>query len=299
MRYAKTFLWTLSVLALGACTDDSGITTVGPPPSAASVRFINANVDTGAVNLRFPDRVENLPTFLGVNFRSTSGFYQGVGAGTRLTRLFPASSDINLASVLLVENNTNLAAGQRYTVVYAGRARAGAPAAEAHRLAVLEDPAASALPTPAANQIALQALHVAVGTGNVDVYIIPVDSAAAATPADFVTTNAGVLRNVPFLGRAANYVTVPVRPTTTGRLYRFVVTATGSTTPLFAATPAQPGAAPTASAGAQPGVQIGGSVMTIVVAPGATPGSRGAVATGSGANVNPTAFLIADKVLNQ
>jgi hypothetical protein len=282
-------------LAVAACKDDSGITEVGPPAPAALVRFINAGVDTGTVDLRFPDRVENLPTMLGVAFRATSGGYQRVGAGTREVRVFPYSTNINLTSIRLVDTTVPLQADVRYTMVYAGRARAGAPAAESHRLAIIEDPAA---PTPPAGQIAIKALHTAVGTGNVDVYVVAVASATEATPANFVTNNVAVLRNVPYLAQSA-YVNVPVRPATAGALYRLVVTAAGSTTPVFAVTPNQPGAVSTVpTVGPQPGVQIGGSVLTAVIAPGATPGTREAVATGATANITPTAFLLVDKVLN-
>jgi hypothetical protein len=261
------------------------------------VRFVNAVVDTGTVDLRFVDEVENLPTLLNVAFRGTSGFYQRVKPGARPTRVFPSSSDVNLTKIMLVDTNLTLQADTRHTLVYAGRARAGTPAAESARLAVIQDPAA---PTPPANQIAIKVLHAAVGTGNVDVYIVPVASATAATPADFATNNAGVVRNVSYLAQS-NYVNVPVRPTTAGALYRLVVTAAGSTTPLFAATPNQPGiAAPAAgtpghgTVGAQPGVQIAGSVLTAVVAPGSVAGSRQSTT----ANQSPTVFMMVDNVFN-
>jgi len=305
MRYGTFILCVAPLLAVTACGDDDGITNLGPPPAAASVRFINAVVDTGTVDLRFIDRVENLPTLMGIAFRGTSGFYQRVGAGTRQTRVFPNATDINLTSIELVATDLNLRENQRYTMVYAGRARAGAPAAETARLAVIEDPAASALPTLAADQIAVQALHVAVGVGPVDVHIVPVATVAAATPADWQTTRVGTLQNVPYLGKATAHLSVPVRPTTGTPFYRFVVTEAGSTTPLFAVTPNQPGvAAPGPGAaghgtvGAQAGVQVGGSVLTAVIAPGSTPGSRGSVPTGASANQAPTVFLISDIVLN-
>lgn len=304
MRYGKLLVCIASLLAIAACDDDTGVNVQGAPPPAASVRFINAVVDTGTVDLRFVDRVENLPTLMGVAFRGHSGFYQRAEPGTRSARIFPSSSDANLTRIFLVDQPVNLAADTRYTLVYAGRASAGAPDAERHRLAVIEDPRTP--PTPPANQIAIQALHAAIGVGNVDVYIVPVDTVTAPTPADWLTNNAGVLTNVPFLGKAAAYVNVPARnvpraTATAAQLYRFVVTATGSTTPLFAATPNQPGvptAAATPTVPPQPGVQIGGSVLTAVIAPGSTPGTRGSVATGSGANQTPTVFLILDRQLD-
>jgi hypothetical protein len=299
MRFAKRLLCVLPLLAVTACADDDGITNLGPPPPAALVRFINVNVDTGVVSLRFTDRTENLPTLMGVNFRSTSGFYQRVGSGNRETIVFLASSDINLAPTRMVDTNLNLVENQRYTMVYAGRTRAGTPAGEAARLLVLEDPPASALPNPDTAQIALQALHAAIGVGNVDVYIVPVASATATIPTDFLTNNVGVLRNIGYLQRAQNYVTVPRRAT---GFYSFVVTAANSQSPIFAVAPNQPGTAGTASAGPQPGVRIGRSVMTAVIAPGALDLSRSSVRSGTPpvcTNCAPTVFLMPDRVLNQ
>jgi hypothetical protein len=291
MKFSKLFGCALPLLLMVGCSDDDGVTPGGAPPPAATVRFINAVVDTGTVDLSFVDRVENLPTLMGVPFRGHSGMYQRVEPGTRAARIFPSSTDINLTSVRLVDTNVALGANTRYTLVYAGRAAAGAPAAEAHRLHVIEDPAP---PTPPAGQIALQALHVAVGVGNVDVYVVAVDTVTSATPANWETSNAAVFRNIGYLGKANAYANVPAL--SGSRLYRFVVTPAGATTVLFASTPNQPGAAQPAGAsyGPQPGVQIAGSVLTAVIAPGSTPGTRQSTT----ANQSPAVVLIADKVLN-
>lgn len=291
MKFRKLFLFALPLLLITGCSDDTGITPGGPRPPMALVRFVNTTVDTGTVDLSFVDRVENLPTMKGVAFRGHSGLYQGVEPGTRAARVFPSSSDINLTQIRLVDTNVNLGAEQRYTLVYAGRARSGVPAAEAHRLQVIEDPAP---PTPPAGQIAVQALHAAVGVGNVDVYIVAVDSAAAATPGTWATTHAARIANVPYLGKGAAHVNVPALSGT--RLYRFIVTPAGSTTPLFQATPNQPGVAAPAGAvyGPTPGVRIAGSTLTAVVAPGSTPGSRQSTA----ATQTPTVFFLIDRALN-
>lgn len=285
MRTIKLIPLALSVLALGACSDDSGVTDLGAPPPAALVRFINAVPDTGTVDLRFWDEVENLPLLLGVASRAHSGYYMRVNPGARKTRVFPNSTDPKMTQIFLVDTTVTLNANTRYTLVYAGRATGNAD-----RLAVVEDP--STPPAPAG--LAIQAMHVAVGTGNVDVYVVPVTSTTATTPADFATNNAGVLRNVAYLGKASAYLQVPVRPS--GGFYRFVVTAAGSTTALFAVTPNLAGAAAPSGAtyGAQPGVQIAGSVLTAVIAPGTIPGTRQSTA----ANQTPTVFLMIDKVLN-
>lgn len=285
MRYGR-LVFLLPFLALGAC-DDDGVSVQTPDP-AALVRFVNAIVDTGTVDLRFVDNVENLPTLQGVSFRSYSGMYQRVIPGSRHARVFPNSPNIQLTSTILVDNpSLGLSVDTRYTLVYAGSAQDGSD-----QLAVIQDDITP--PTPPAGNIAFQALHVAAGTGEVDVYVVPVASATAGTPSDWQTVNAAVLRNVSYLDKAAAYVNVPVRPS--GGFYRFVVTAAGSTTPLFAATPNLPGSQPPAGAtyGPQPGVQIAGSVLTAVVAPGAMPGTRSATSS----NQTRTVFLMIDKVLN-
>lgn len=288
MRYGKLLMCVVPLLAFAACKDDTGISPPAPIEPMALARFINTVPDTGTVDFRFVDYVENLPTFQSVAFRSHSGMYQRVGHGTRPVRVFPNAADPDLTQIRLVDTELTLAADQRYTLLYSGRASASAPAAERHQLTVIADPAP---PTPPANMIAFQALHGAVGVGPVDVYIVPVATTTAATPADWQTTAVGVLRNVPFRGKAAGYVNVPVRTGTT--FYRFVVTAAGSDTPLFAATPNEPGVAATVNVPAQPGVRIAGSVMTAVIAPGSTPGTRQSTT----ANQTPTVFLLKDKTL--
>jgi hypothetical protein len=301
MRYGKLLLGLVPLLGLVACGDDTGVNPGGPPPPAATIRFINAGTDWGPVDLRFVDIVENLPTLGQVTFRGTSGFYQRAQSGSRHVRVFAYSENADTTRMVLVEEpSLQLAANQRYTLVYAGRG-ATAPEAERGRLLRLEDPQA---PTPPTGQIMFQALHVAVGTPAVDVYIVPVDAVTDPTPANWRTASVGVLRNVQYGQRATDYVTVPARPTTGTalRFYRFVAAPAGSTTgdPLFAATPNQaglpapaPGAVGHGTVPPQSGVQIAGSVMTAIIAPGSTPGTRGSAA----ANQARTVFLVHDRQL--
>lgn len=285
MRFGKLVLCAGTLLGLAACSDDSGVTTGGPPAPAALVRFINTVTDTGTVDLRFVDRVESLPTMQGVAFRGASGLYQRVEPGNRNARVFPTSTNVDLTQIRLVDTTVTLVADNRYTLVYAGRA-----SGNQDRLAVLTDDIT--LPTPPANNIAIQVLHAATGVGNVDVYITP---AGAATNANPIGNAVAVVSNIPNLGKSA-YVNVPVRPTTGENLYQFTVTAAGSTTPLFTARPNQPGAQPPAGAtyGPQPGVQITGSVMTAVLTSGSVPGTRQSTT----ANQSPTVLLLIDKALN-
>jgi hypothetical protein len=274
---------------VAAACDSDGITDNGTPGPQALIRFVNVGVDMGTVDVSFVDKVENLPSLKGVNFRTHSGMYQPTDPGTRPVRIFPTSTDIGLTQTRLVDEAVTLTANTRYTMIYAGRADAGAPAAEAKRLEILVDPAA---PTPPENQIAIKVLHSALGTGNVDVYVVSVDSVGAPMPADFATNNVGVVQNIGFMTQSA-YVNFPVAAA--NKLYRFVVTSAGSTAALFAATPNNPGAASSVpTAGPLPGYRISGSVLTAVVAPGSTPGSRQSTAS----NQTPSVFVMIDKALN-
>ena len=285
MRVRRILLPAFVVLAVWACDDDS-VTNSTPGP-AALVRFINAVVDTGTVDFRFVDKVENLPTFLGVAFRGTSGVYQRVDPGTRPVRIFVSSSNVTDAAIRLVDTTITLAADRRYTLVYAGRARGNQDA-----LVVIEEPSL-ALPTPAVGSIAVRALHAAVGMGSVDVHIAPANRAAdTALGPDPIATAVARITDVAYLEQTL-HVTVVKRDTAAASLplYQFGITPASSGTLTFRARPNSPGAAsdrPTV--GPQPGVQIGGSVLTGLVVAGATPGSRAATST----NQTPTVLLLVD-----
>jgi hypothetical protein len=292
MRYGKILMCLLPLAALVAC-DDDGVTANPPPGPAAALRFVNTGTDMGTVDFRFVDFLENLPTLQGVAFRAGSGMYQRAEPGARAARVFPNSTHPDTTSIFLIDETITIQANNRYTLLYAGRANAAAGSPERHRLVVIQDPSMDALPSPATGNIAVQALHTIPGAPAVDVHLVPVASATAETPANWAAITAGTLANISYLGKANSYVTVPVLTGT--QLYRFVVTAAGTQNVIFAATPNQPGAAATVSAGPQPGVRISGSVMTAVIAPGSTPGTRGSVA----ANQSPTVFVMPDKEIRQ
>lgn len=292
MKYAKYLMLAVPLLWVGACTDDDGITDLGPQPPAATIRFLNAVPDTGVVDLRFVDKVENLPMLQGIALGASSGLFQRTEPGARKARVFPNSTNIAVTSIMLVDTTVNLAANTRYTLVYAGRA-----AGNQDRLAVINEDVPP--PSPASGSIAIRVLHVAHGAtgpfGNVDVYIVPVTSATAATPADWQTSRVALISNVTYFGKSA-YATMPVRPSTTGMLYRFVVTAAGTTNVLYAFTPNQPGIQQVTGAtyGPQPGMQVSGSVLTAALVGGSIPGTK----ESTSANQVPTVTIMPDKVLD-
>lgn len=283
MHNKLMFVLMAGLLATGACKDDSGVTEPRPIPPAALVRFVNAIVDTGTVDLRFIDRVENLPTFQGVRFRGSSGVYQRVAPGNRAVRIFPYTTNVALASQRLIDTTITLNADQRYTLVYWGSARGNAD-----QLVVIQDVAS--FPTPPAASTAVRALHADPSVGNADVFI-------GMSNTDPVAAVVQKISNVA-PRTFSSYVNVPVgRAGQSDSLYTFAVAAAGSTTPLYTATPNSPGAAAsTSTVGPQPGVRISGSVLTAVLTGAPVAGSPSAAA----ANLaTPSRVVIlADKALN-
>ncbi|HEX8849035.1 MAG TPA: DUF4397 domain-containing protein [Gemmatimonadaceae bacterium] len=272
----------LAAFGLSACKNDSGVTDPKPIAPAALIRFVNATVDTGTVDFRFVDKVENLPTFLGVKFRGTSGGYQRVDPGARPVRIFVNSTNPTEAQKRLVDTTITLAADARYTLVYMGQARGNAD-----RLVVLTDPVT--FPTPAAGNIAVRILNADPLLGPADVYV------ARSDTTDPVAKNAAKFTNVP-VQAYSNYSELAAASSTT--LLKFAVAPTGSTTPTYTNSPNVPGAAPPAGAtyGPQPGVRIAGSVLTAILTGAPTPGSPDTLSSNQATSTR--VVLISDKVLN-
>jgi hypothetical protein len=289
MRFYRLVLAGIATVAVTACEDDSGVSGPQTPEPAALVRFINAAVDTGVVDLRFVDMVENLPTLQGVPFRGTSGVYQRVTPGTRSARIFPNSTNPAFASLRLVDTTITLQANARYTLVYAGSARGNQD-----RLVVIEEPFDQ--PTPPAGSIAVRALHVAAGVGAVDVYIAPdraVNDTLKPRP-DPVATSAARINDVQYL-ELTPYTNVARRPASdTLPLLTFGITPTGSSTLTFRTRSTQTGSASTIpTVGPEPGFQIEGSVLTALIFAGGTAGSPAA-----SVSTSPAVILVTDKPIN-
>src|ERR1700694_941793 len=103
MRFRTVLALCLAAVGAGACKRDNGISDPTKLAPAATVRFINATVDTGTVDFRFVDKVENLPMLLGVPVRGTSGFFTRVTPGTRPLRIFVNSTDPAEAQKRLID----------------------------------------------------------------------------------------------------------------------------------------------------------------------------------------------------
>ena len=282
MRFKVTIALALMAAGLSACKNDNGVTDPAAIAPAALIRFVNTTVDTGIVDFRFIDKVENLPTFLGVKFRGSSGGYQRVSPGTRPVRVFVNSTNPLETQKRLIDTTITLAADTRYTLVYAGQARGNAD-----RLLVIVDP--PTFPTPAAGKIAVRALNTDASVGTADVYI------ARSDTANPMAKPAATLNNVA-LNTYSAYATVDTASSAT--LYQFAVAPAGAAATTYASTPNAPGAvAPAGSTyGPQPGVRIPGSVLTAVLTGAPTAGSPAATAANQAAATR--VVILVDKVLN-
>jgi hypothetical protein len=252
--------------ALAGCGSDTGA-IAAPAVPLAYTRFIDAVADSGGMDWRFVDVLENSPTTFGLNFRGTfpGAGYQATGPGSRHLRLFQTSTDINLTQKVLFDTTFNFVAGTHYSIVVAGNLRGGQA-----KMYILTDNF-----TDPGNSVAIRVFNA--GAGTVDVYA----SASGGTsplPAAFA----------PGLGNfaATNYTTMPVGPLS---LRAF---AAGSTTfPAMvdvtapAGLPADRGNNLTAVGG----TTIAGSVLTAFIMPKSVAGSA---ATNF---ANPGIIYIVDK----
>jgi Domain of unknown function (DUF4397) len=232
---------------------------------ATLIRYINAVPDTSALDFRFVDgSIEGSPQYSAVGFR-TFTVYQRARAGQRTIRVFtnPApygNSDL-VAQQVHIDTTFTFEPNARYTIISYGFARAGS--LPKHRLVIIQDDLPTTLTTA---QVGVRTIHAAANVGNVDVYV---RNSEAATTISGTPTAA----NVAPLGATAylNLAPRPVGPL----LYRWDITAAGSTTP-FTVTPSTglPGVVGTTSANPLAGFQVGRSIVTAIVLGPSVVGSR-------------------------
>jgi hypothetical protein len=229
----------------------------------AGVRFIHAVPDTGIMDMKAVDIVEN-SQFYNVAFRNINqAYYKNARAGQRHFKVFmgvpfnpalTAEQQQAIASTVMADTTLTLEEGHRYTFILWGFARAtGNPRM---RLTVIDDN-----PADPGSQVALRLVNAGAGLGAVDGYQYATGGSAPATP---------TWAAVPALGVSA-YVTVP----TGTKLYS--VRPAGSATTLFADATALAGAAATIDIEAIPGTTVAGSAVSGFVMPASVAGSQAAV----------------------
>ena len=179
----------VGALATAGCDDDSL-----SPSRTAQLRVVHASPDAPAVDVL----VDNAAVLTNVPFKSSST-YLAVPSGSRNLKVRAAGT-----STVVIDANANVAAGEAYTVLAAGRVASIAPL-------VLEDD----LTSPAAGNVRLRLVHAAPSAGNVDIYV--------TAPSANLATTSPTLATVPFRG-ASNYLEVPAGT------YRVRVTPAGTKT---------------------------------------------------------------------
>ena len=266
-----------------ACNPDQVITTEDIP--TAGIRFVNAVPDTGAMDFRPVDIVEN-SQFYNVAFKSTTLlYYKNARAGSRHFKVFrtptasdPAALQLATAQIVIADlPDEQLEAGKRYTYILWGFSRTGFTPA-IHITRITDDPA-----DPGA-QVALRVINTclpgfcgAAADGNLDV--------RAFTTAQGIGTPGALWTSVASL-TVSTYQNVPITPTVTPAAadtitYRFDFRpAGGLTTGAALVTGAAPiGALETIDIQALPGTKVAGSAVSAIIFPRAVPSSQGGSAT--------------------
>ena len=273
-------------LVLAACNgQDAGVTVTNLGP-LAYVRFVHAVPDRGPITGRWVDKVENwvgTPTSgsaLGISYRAVTPF-QGVSAGSRHFRLFPATTNVDSTQMVLADVTSDLAANTYYTFLFTGyrTCNGASPAEQVVRITETH-------PTIGAGQYALRVIQAAPGfTANQDYYLTA--TAAGALPATPQFSNVAYSVDPAALS-ARTWVTLP---TATTAFIRAFNTGTTTTANLAATSVAAPGTPTTVNtANPFPSTAVAGSALTAFVFPQqrtATCATTGAVASAFGVDVRP------------
>jgi hypothetical protein len=220
----------------------------------ASVRFVNAVADTGAVDIRAIDQVEWSPVANQLAFRAGTE-HQPTEAKIRRFRVFPNSTNPAVASQIIHDATVTLTPNSKVTLLLAGSARAGTV-----RLWVIDDATAA----PAAGQIGVRMVNGGAGVSDAYVVTTPTDP----LPASPNFTNVGAITGSSYMTRTAG--NVALRVTDAGQ----------RTANASAAGPAAPGALPGANPGA--GVNTAGTVFSVYYFPQGAAGSANATLTAPG-----------------
>jgi len=258
MRLTRLAMLSLGAVFTAACSEPSNDPTTPDIPPLAYVRYINAVPDTLNTTVRFIDQVQWSPmSFVNVPFRGLgTGNYQPTEAGSRKFRVFTADASNFTAegnTAILVDTTLTFEAGKYYTLLHMGYARAGSTPRQ--RIVVVND----VHPNPGA-QVAVRAIHAALGVGAVDVYATATSSAPiSGTP---------LFRNV---------ATEAVSPYANVNAAAFAtqIAAAGGTTALVSAS-APAGTAGTTAANPIGGATVAGSVLSAVAFPASAANSAGA-----------------------
>lgn len=276
-RISQFSMLCLAAGVLNACKPEEVIPTEDIP--TAGIRFINAVPDTGGMDFRPVDIVEN-SQFYNVTFRSTTLFYyKNARAGTRHYKIFrtptatdPAATQIATAQTVVADlPNLTLEAGKRYTVMLWGYSRTGS--SPAMQVTILTDD-----PPDPGTQVALRVINACVpgicgaaATGVLDARAftndatdaVTIDAPAASWPA-IAPLTATAYQNVSVCC-TGNLPGTPV----TAKAYTFDFRPTGAVTTgaALVAGAGPNGVAETVDIQALPGTNVAGSAVSAIIFP--------------------------------
>lgn len=264
---------------VNACNPAQEVITEDIP--TAAIRFVNAVPDTGAMDFRAVDLVEN-SSFYNVAFRSTTLlYYKPARAGTRHYKVFrtptatdPAATQLATAQIVVADLPAEvLEAGKRYTYILWGYSRTGST--PAIRVTRINDD-----PVDPGTQVALRVINTCVpacgasADGVLDVRVFTV----AQTIGSPATTWTGATSVAPLT--ASIYQNVAVG----SAAYTFDFRAAGGvTTGTALASGAAPvGLVETVDKDALPGTNVAGSAVSAILFARAVSGSQGGSTTTPG-----------------
>jgi hypothetical protein len=277
MKRLQRLAMLVPFLSLAACMgENTGFTQPANGPWAY-VRYVHAMPDTGVVNVRFVDQVENFNGALNIGYRSVTP-YSGVTPGSRKIKVFPNTADIAGAQTIIADETVTLNADTYYTILhtgYAGRCNSGT---KTSKFVVIQD----AKPTVAAGKFALRAIVAAPGfAANQDAYVTPTATTPLPGSPTFVALQ--------YAGNAAFTAPAWVQLDTGAAVVRSFNS--GTTTPTNVTSTVMAGAkADVSSVNDLPGSRISGSGLTAFIfaqALGATCAGSGTTQAVYGVDVRP------------
>lgn len=242
---------------VSACSNPEQVIQ-NPVPPTAGVRFINAVPDTGAMDLRFQDIVEdnahydvpfrNTPSTVGGVTISTQIEYKNTQAGQRHFKIFMYGTTAKVASTVVKDTTVTIEAGKLYTALLWGNARGSGP-----KLLFYEEKA----PDPQGN-VALRVLNTTGSAIDVREYVSTGTMPAGATWSNVAPYS------------LSSYVTAAPGQ------FKFNVQPAGGGSALFSDALALPGTKATVDADALPGTTVAGSAVTAIIWPKSVSGSDAA-----------------------
>ena len=252
MRLTRFITVVIGFAALTACGSDKVFDPT--PPPIASVRFINAVTDTGAVDITMVDQINWSAKALNLAFRAGTAYWP-TEAKSRHIRVFPTSRNIGVTSTVLLDTQVDLTANTRVTLLLTGSARAGTL-----RFITIDDGPTA----PAAGQIGVRVVNAS--SGAVDAYLVT----AAADPLPAAPFAANVASNAASAYTARGPGAAIARATPAGS----VTVAAAQAGPAAPAT--LPGELPAA------GVTAAGTAFSVYYFPPGAAGSPNAALTTAG-----------------